>query len=137
MLRATISSTVTARAVRGWKHRIASRTTRRRMRTSRVGSELAAVSLNSGALGGGSVSRAKLARRPTGPGSREEEQMNARRIPGIMVIGIGVALGIMGCGVGEEGTSGAGSEQANQPVTGNGAPSGPHFQLNLIGVTNT
>src|SRR5262249_17390169 len=53
------------------------------------------------------------------------------RIPGIVLISIGVALGITGCGVGEEGTSGAGSEQANQPVSGNGGPSGPHFQLNL------
>src|SRR5215471_12334586 len=62
--------------------------------------------------------------------------MKVKRIPGTLFIGIAIVFGLTGCGVGEEGLAGPAGQQENAPVTGNGAPSGSHFQMNLIGVSN-
>src|SRR5207245_5289924 len=50
-----------------------------------------------------------------------------------VVMSFGIALPAMGC-IGDIG--GGGAEQNNAATKGNGAPSGAHFQLNLIGVAN-
>lgn len=60
------------------------------------------------------------------------KKSGARRILALVAGGL-LGFGAVGCG----GEIGNGPDFTGEQLTGNGAPSGAHFNLNLIGVSNT